>query len=149
MRVRPAGKESVYHSRSIPMSFGMGFFYARRKSERKTTFTRKEPAKRLLSSDFVMAQSAIMEESMDTRIALIGIMVEDKSAVERLNQILHEYGEYIVGRMGLPLRERDLSIISVVVDARADIISSLAGKLGMVKGISVKTLYSKKSGIAE
>lgn len=85
-----------------------------------------------------------MEAGMDTRIALIGIMVEDMDAVERLNGILHEYGMYIIGRMGLPLRDRNLNIISIVVDAEADIISSLAGKLGMIKGISVKTQYSKK-----
>ncbi len=80
---------------------------------------------------------------METRIALIGIMVEDTDAVEKLNGILHDYGKYIVGRMGLPLREKKLSIISIVMDAEADIISSLAGKLGMLKGIRVKTLYSK------
>lgn len=80
---------------------------------------------------------------METRIALIGIMVEDTDAVEKLNGILHDYGKYIVGRMGLPLREKKLSIISIVIDAEADIISSLAGKLGMLKGIRVKTLYSK------
>jgi putative iron-only hydrogenase system regulator len=85
-----------------------------------------------------------MEAKMDTRIALIGIMVEDMDAVERLNGILHEYGKYIIGRMGLPLRDRNLNIISIVVDAEADIISSLAGKLGMVKGISVKAQYSRK-----
>lgn len=80
---------------------------------------------------------------METRIALIGIMVEDTDAVEKLNGILHDYGKYIVGRMGLPLRDKKLSIISIVIDAEADIISSLAGKLGMLKGIRVKTLYSK------
>ena len=80
---------------------------------------------------------------METRIALIGIMVENTEAVEKLNGILHEYGKYIIGRMGLPLREKKLSIISIVIDAEADIISSLAGKLGMLKGIRVKTLYSK------
>lgn len=81
---------------------------------------------------------------METRIALIGIMVEETEAVEKLNGILHEYGNHIIGRMGLPLKEKKLNIISVVVNAEADIISSLAGKLGMLRGISVKTLYSKK-----
>ncbi len=80
---------------------------------------------------------------METRIALIGIMVEDTEAVEKLNGILHDYGKYIIGRMGLPLREKKINIISIVIDAEADIISSLAGKLGMLKGIRVKTLYSK------
>ena len=81
---------------------------------------------------------------METRIALIGIIVEDTDSVERLNGLLHDYGKYIIGRMGLPFHEKNLSIISVVVNAEADIISSLAGKLGMIKGISVKTVYSKK-----
>lgn len=81
---------------------------------------------------------------METRIALIGIIVEDVEAVERLNSLLHDYGQYIIGRMGLPYREKNISIISVVVNAEADTISTLAGKLGMIKGITVKTIYSKK-----
>ena len=81
---------------------------------------------------------------METRVALIGIIVEDISAAEKLNSLLHDYGQYIIGRMGLPYKEKNISIISVVIDAEADIISTLAGKLGMVKGISVKTIYSKK-----
>lgn len=80
---------------------------------------------------------------MDTRIALIGIIVEDMSEIEQLNYILHDYGEYIVGRMGLPYKQKKINIISVIIDAPNDIISSLSGKLGMLKGISVKTLYSK------
>ncbi len=81
---------------------------------------------------------------METRVALIGIIVEDMEMVERINQILHEYGQYIIGRMGLPYREKNISIISIVVNAEGDIISTLAGKLGMIKGVSVKTIYSKK-----
>jgi putative iron-only hydrogenase system regulator len=81
---------------------------------------------------------------METRIALIGIIVEDVEAVERLNSLLHDYSQYIIGRMGLPYREKNISIISVVVNAEADTISTLAGKLGMIKGITVKTIYSKK-----
>jgi putative iron-only hydrogenase system regulator len=81
---------------------------------------------------------------MENRIALIGIIVEDMDAVERLNGLLHDYGQYIIGRMGLPHKEKNISIISVVVDAEADIISTLAGKLGMIKGVNVKTIYSKK-----
>lgn len=80
----------------------------------------------------------------ETRVVLIGIIVEDMDAVEKLNTLLHEYGKYIIGRMGIPYRDKNISIISVVVDAQQDIISSLAGKLGMIKGISVKTIYSKK-----
>jgi putative iron-only hydrogenase system regulator len=82
--------------------------------------------------------------SMETRVALIGIIVEDMDAVERLNNLLHEYGQYVIGRMGLPFREKNISIISVVVNAESDIISTLAGKLGMIKGVNVKTVYSKK-----
>lgn len=80
---------------------------------------------------------------MDTRIALIGIIVEDFDAISKLNEILHDYAPYIVGRMGIPYREKKINIISVVIDAENDKISSLSGKLGMLKGISVKTLYSK------
>lgn len=81
---------------------------------------------------------------MDTRIALIGIIVEDNENTEKLNSILHEYREYIVGRMGIPYKEKNVGVISVVIDASNDVISSLSGKLGMIKGINVKTLYSKK-----
>ena len=80
---------------------------------------------------------------METRIALIGIMVEDAEAAERINQVLHQYSRYIIGRMGLPYREKGLSIISVVVDAPGEAISALSGKLGMIPGVSTKTLYSK------
>ena len=82
---------------------------------------------------------------METRIGLIGIIVEDLNATEKLNQILHDYGPYIIGRMGLHHREKKLSIISVVVDAPNNVISALSGKLGMIKGITVKTIYSKTS----
>lgn len=81
---------------------------------------------------------------METRIALIGIIVEDTNAVENVNEILHNYGSYIIGRMGIPYREKQVNIISIVIDALNDVISSLSGKLGMIKGISVKTVYSKK-----
>lgn len=80
---------------------------------------------------------------MEKRIALIGIIVEDMAATDRLNTLLHEYGEHIVGRMGVPYRERGVSIISVIVDAPADTISSLSGKLGQIGGLSVKTIYAK------
>lgn len=81
---------------------------------------------------------------MDTRIALIGIIVEDETFAANVNELLHEYGSYIIGRMGLPYRQKGVNIISVVLDAENNVISSLAGKLGMIKGISVKTVYSKK-----
>lgn len=80
---------------------------------------------------------------MDTRIALIGIIVEDTNDIEKLNSILHEYGQYIIGRMGIPYRPKNVNVISVVIDASNDVISSLSGKLGMIKGINVKTVYSK------
>lgn len=81
---------------------------------------------------------------MDTRIALIGIIVEDTDCTGKINLLLHEYGKYIIGRMGLPYKEKSVNIISVVIDAENDIISSLSGKLGMINGITVKTVYSKK-----
>lgn len=81
---------------------------------------------------------------MDTRIALIGIIVEDSNEIEKLNAILHEYGQHIIGRMGVPYKERDIRVISLVVDASNDVISSLSGKLGMINGINVKTMYSKR-----
>ena len=80
---------------------------------------------------------------MDTRIALIGIIVEDTAATEEINALLHTYGEHIVGRMGIPYRDRRVCIISVVVDAPNEVISALSGKLGQIRGISVKTVYSK------
>lgn len=80
---------------------------------------------------------------METRVALIGIVVEDMNSVMELNNILHEYSPYIIGRMGLPYREKNISIISVAVNAPQDVISALSGKLGMLAGISTKTVYSK------
>lgn len=80
---------------------------------------------------------------MDTRVALIGIVVEDKAAVAKLNDILSKYGDYIVGRMGIPHRERNISIISVVVDAPQNVIAALSGKLGAIDGATSKTIYSK------
>ncbi len=80
---------------------------------------------------------------METRVAIIGIIVENSEVTSRLNEILHQYGEYIIGRMGLPHRERGIAIISVVVDAPQDVISALSGKLGMLPNVSTKTVYSK------
>jgi len=72
-----------------------------------------------------------MEGIMEERVALIGIVVEKYESAERLNQILHEYGKYIIGRMGIPYKEKSMNIISVAVDAPMDIISTLSGKLGI------------------
>lgn len=76
----------------------------------------------------------------------MGVIVEDMDSVEALNELLHEYGRFIIGRMGLPYRERGVSVISVVLDAPQDTISALAGKVGTLPGVSVKTLYSNVSG---
>lgn len=80
---------------------------------------------------------------METRIAVMGIIVEDRDSVGELNDLLHQYGEYVVGRMGVPYRSRKISVISIILDAPNEIISSLAGKIGMLRGISIKTVYSK------
>ena len=79
---------------------------------------------------------------MENRIALLGIVVEDPAAVEPLNALLHAYGEYIIGRMGIPYRKRKVSIISIALDAPQNAISSLAGRIGCLNGVSVKTAYS-------
>ena len=84
-----------------------------------------------------------MEEKMEKRVALIGIVVEQYESAEKLNRILHEYGEYVIGRMGSPYREKNMNIISVAVDAPMDVISTLSGKLGMLPGVSSKTIYAK------
>lgn len=76
------------------------------------------------------------------RVAIMGIIVEDLGSVGALNELLHEYGRHIVGRMGIPYRQRGVSVISVVLDAEQDAISALAGKVGAVPGVSVKTLFS-------
>ncbi len=81
-----------------------------------------------------------MQESTD-RVALIGILVHDKAAVEAVNAALHDFGDYIVGRMGLPMRDRGVNAISVVIDAPVNIINALTGKLGAVKGASAKALF--------
>lgn len=79
----------------------------------------------------------------ETRIALIGILVEEPESVEQMNRLLHQYALYIIGRMGIPYREKEISLISVALDAPQPVISALSGKLGMLPGVSTKTLYSK------
>ena len=81
---------------------------------------------------------------MESRIALIGIIVENLEASAAINKLLHEYSDYLVGRMGIPYKKKEVSIISVVIYAPNDIISTLSGKLGMIDGTNVKTVYSKK-----
>ncbi|MBS6323265.1 MAG: iron-only hydrogenase system regulator [Clostridium sp.] len=79
---------------------------------------------------------------MQTRVAVMAIIVEKGDAVERLNAVLHEYGEHIIGRMGIPYRKKGINIVSIALDAPQDTISALAGKLGNIEGLSVKTAYS-------
>ncbi len=80
---------------------------------------------------------------METRVALIGVVVENQNSAEKLNELLHRYGEYIIGRMGIPYPKKNVSVISVAIDAPQDIISALSGKLGGLDGVSAKTVYSK------
>lgn len=80
---------------------------------------------------------------MESRVSVISIIVKDEESAVAVNEILHEYRQYIVGRMGIPYREREVSIISVVMDAPGDAVSALSGKLGMQKGVSAKTLTAK------
>ena len=79
---------------------------------------------------------------METRVAVMSIIVENRDSVEPLNALLHENGAYIIGRMGIPYHKRGISIISIALDAPQDSIAALAGKIGNLKGISVKTAYS-------
>ena len=79
---------------------------------------------------------------METRVAVIAVIVENEDAVTELNALLHQYGAYIIGRMGVPYRARGVNIISVVLDAPQDAISALSGKIGRLEGGSAKTLYS-------
>lgn len=81
---------------------------------------------------------------MDTRVAVMSIIVEDTESVERLNAILHEHGQYIIGRMGIPYRQKGINIISVALDAPQDVISSLSGKVGNLEGVSVKTAFTRE-----
>lgn len=80
---------------------------------------------------------------METRVALIGIIIENRDSVGKMNGILHEYGEFIIGRMGIPYDKKQVSVISVAIDAPLDIINQLSGKIGMLDGITTKTIYSK------
>lgn len=79
---------------------------------------------------------------MKKRIGIIGIVVEDMESVEALNTLLHEYGRFIIGRMGIPFREKQVSVISVAVFADNDTISALSGKLGRIRGVNAKVTYS-------
>lgn len=80
---------------------------------------------------------------MENRVALISIIVEDRESVPTLNEILHTYATYIIGRMGIPYAKRDIAVISVALDAPTDVISSITGKLGMLSGVTAKSLMAK------
>ena len=80
---------------------------------------------------------------MDTRVAVISIIIEDPSSVQAMNDILHQYSEYIIGRMGIPYRSRGINIISIAIDAPQDVINALSGKIGRLSGVSSKAAYSK------
>ena len=82
---------------------------------------------------------------METRVALVGIIVENTEEVERLNRILHDYAAYIIGRMGIPYSKKNMNIISIVLDAPEEQISALSGKIGMLRGISPKVIYGRSS----
>lgn len=80
---------------------------------------------------------------MDTRVAVMSIIVSDDDSTQELNSLLHQYAEYVIARMGVPYKEKQIKIVSVVIDAPQDIINALSGKIGKLKGVSVKTAYSQ------
>ena len=80
---------------------------------------------------------------MENKVSVISIIIEDTAYAEKVNALLHEYGEYVIGRMGIPYRERKVSIICIVMDAPASVTSALSGKLGMLSGVSTKTVTTK------
>lgn len=79
---------------------------------------------------------------METRVALISIIVENGAATESLNRLLSTAGDHIIGRMGIPYKEKGINIISVAIDAPQDVISALSGKIGRLPGVTAKTAYS-------
>ena len=87
-----------------------------------------------------------MENTQENRVAVVGIIVEDKEKAEDVNSLLHQYSEYIIGRMGIPYKEKNINIISIAVDAPQDEISALSGKIGKLSGVSSKTAYSGITG---
>ncbi len=84
-----------------------------------------------------------MENTLETRVAVISVIVENPDAVQQINETLHSASDYIIGRMGLPYKSKNISIISIVIDAPTNIISTVSGKLGRLSGVTVKTAYSK------
>ena len=98
----------------------------------------------VINSMYTWEGAAIFLEvqAMETRVAVMSILVENSDSVETLNSLLHEYGEFIIGRMGIPYRKRKVNIISIALDAPQNTISALSGKIGKLPGVSVKTAYS-------
>lgn len=82
-------------------------------------------------------------KNMETRVAVISIIIENPDSVSKTNDLLHQYSEYIIGRMGIPYRKKGISIISIALDAPQDIINTLSGKIGRLEGVSSKAAYSK------
>ena len=85
---------------------------------------------------------------METRVELVAIIVRENASVSALNELLHQYGSYMVGRMGVPYRSRGVNIISVAMDAPADVISALSGKIGKLPGITAKTVYAPEDALS-
>ena len=81
----------------------------------------------------------------NNRVATVAMIIDDSSCIEQVNDLLHEYSRYIIGRMGVPYREKGLNIINVVLDAPADSISALSGKLGRLQGVTAKAVYAKQA----
>ncbi|MBE6963693.1 MAG: iron-only hydrogenase system regulator [Ruminococcaceae bacterium] len=84
---------------------------------------------------------------METRVAVLAIIVREEESVSALNELLHQYGKYIIGRMGVPYRTRGVNVISVAMDAPADAISALSGKIGRLSGITAKTVYAPEDAL--
>lgn len=84
-----------------------------------------------------------MENTTEKRVAVISVIVEEPDRVNQINEILHSASDYIIGRMGIPYREKDISIISIVIDAPVNVINNVSGKLGRLSGVTAKTAYSK------
>ena len=84
---------------------------------------------------------------METRVAVLAIIVGEGESVTALNELLHQYGRYVIGRMGVPYRQRGVNVISVAVDAPGDVISALSGKLGRLRGVTAKTVYAPEDAL--
>lgn len=86
---------------------------------------------------------------MQTRVAVLAVIVREGSSVHAINELLHQYGRHIIGRMGVPYREKGVNIISVAIDAPGDVISALSGKLGRLDGVTAKTVYAPENSIGK